>query len=126
MNKHRILVVDDEIDICEFLADFFVAKGYETDCALGGEEALRKVEENPPAVILLDIRMPDIDGMEVLRRVRESNPQVGVIMVTGVHDESIGREALKLGAVDFVMKPINLEYLETSVLAKIVSTLADE
>lgn len=122
--KKRLLVVDDEPDICEFLVDYFTGKGYESIAAMSGEDALAKTKLFRPHVILLDVRMPGgIDGIEVLKRIREFDTFVGVIVVTGVLDEDIGRQALQLGAVDFITKPIDLEYLENSVLVKVVSIL---
>jgi len=121
--RKRLLVVDDEQDICEFLTDYFTGRGYECLAAMEGEDALSKAKMFRPHMILLDIRMPGMDGIEVLRRIRDFDTMVGVIVVTGVLDEDIGRQALKLGAVDFITKPIDLEYLEHSVLAKMVSIL---
>lgn len=121
--KKRLLVVDDEQDICEFLADYFTGRGYECMTALNGEDALAKTKLFRPHVILLDIKMPGMDGIEVLKRIRDFDTFVGVIVVTGVLDEDIGRQALQEGAVDFITKPIDLEYLEHSILAKVVSIL---
>lgn len=121
--KKRLLIVDDEQEICEFLADYFNGSGYECMVSLNGEDALAKTKLFRPHVILLDIKMPGIDGIEVLKRIRSFDTFVGVIVVTGVLDEGIGRQALKEGAVDFITKPIDLEYLEHSILAKVVSIL---
>ena len=121
--KKRLLIVDDEQEICEFLADYFNSRGYECMVSFNGEDALAKTKLFRPHVILLDIKMPGIDGIEVLKRIRAFDTFVGVIVVTGVLDEGIGRQALKEGAVDFITKPIDLEYLEHSILAKVVSIL---
>ncbi len=120
----KLLVVDDELDICNFLTTYFNTKGYETRSASDGESALKIVDEWLPAIILLDIRMPGMSGVDVLKVVREKHPSIGVIMVTAFADIEIGRSTLKLGASDFIHKPIDLEYLETSVQAKILSTMA--
>ncbi len=120
----KILVVDDELDICNFLKTYFNSKGYDTRSALSGEEALQIVDEWTPTIILLDIRMPGMSGVDVLKIVREKHPTIGIIMVTAFADIEIGRSTLKLGASDFIHKPIDLEYLETSVQAKILSIMA--
>jgi DNA-binding response OmpR family regulator len=117
----RVLVVDDEPDARELLTEFLTAKGYEVVAASNGEEALRKVKEDRPHLILLDIRMPKMDGLETLRRVREIDHEVGVIMVTSVHEEETGRQALELGAFDYITKPLDLKYLERSLWYKITT-----
>ncbi len=117
----RVLVVDDEPDAIELLTEFLTAKGYEVITASDGEEALRKVKEDRPHLILLDVRMPKLNGMEVLRRVREIDREVGVIMVTAVNEEETGREALKMGAFDYITKPLDLKYLEKSLWYKITT-----
>jgi DNA-binding response OmpR family regulator len=117
----RVLVVDDEPDAVELLTEFLRAKGYEVITAPDGEEALRKVKEDRPHLILLDVRMPKLNGMEVLRRVREIDREVGVIMVTAVNEEETGREALKMGAFDYITKPLDLKYLERSLWYKITT-----
>ncbi len=117
----RVLVVDDEPDFVELLQEFLTAKGYEVISAENGEEALRKVKEERPHLILLDVRMPNMNGLEVLRRVREIDHEVGVIMVTAVSEEDTGRQALKLGAFDYITKPLDLKYLERSLWYKITT-----
>jgi DNA-binding response OmpR family regulator len=115
----RILVVDDEPEGVELLQEFLVAKGYEVLTASDGEEALRRVKEERPHVILLDVRMPRMNGLEVLKRVREMDHEVGVIMVTAVNEEETGHQALQLGAFDYITKPFDFTYLERSLWAKI-------
>ena len=117
----RVLVVDDEPVARELLSEFLTAKGYAVLTASNGEEALRKLKEERPHLILLDIRMPKMDGLETLRRVREIDHEVGVIMVTAVNEEETGRQALKLGAFDYITKPMNFQYLERSLWYKITT-----
>ena len=116
----RVLVVDDEAYAVELLQEFLTAKGYEVLAASDGEEALQKVKEERPHVILLDVRMPRMNGLEVLKRVREMDHEVGVIMVTAVHEEETGRQALQLGAFDYITKPLDFQYLERSLWAKLL------
>jgi DNA-binding response OmpR family regulator len=115
----RVLVVDDEPDAVELLREFLAGKGYEVLTASNGEEALQKVKEERPHLILLDVRMPKVNGLEVLKRVREIDKEVGVIMVTAVNEEETGREALQLGAFDYITKPLDLKYLEQSLWVKL-------
>jgi two-component system, NtrC family, response regulator AtoC len=119
----RILVVDDEPDSVELLQEFLTGKGYDVVTASNGEEALRKVKEERPHLILLDVRMPGMNGLDVLRKVREFDQEVGVIMVTAVNEEDTGRDALKLGAFDYIVKPLNFEYLERSLWYKVTTML---
>lgn len=115
----RVLVVDDEPEAVELLQELLIAKGYEVLTASDGEEALRKVKAERPHVILLDMRMPKMNGLEVLRRVREIDHEVGVIMVTAVMEEETGRQALQMGAFDYITKPLDLAYLEHTLWVKL-------
>jgi DNA-binding response OmpR family regulator len=117
----RVLVVDDEPDAVELLTEFLTAKGYEVIAASNGEEALRRLQEDRPHLILLDVRMPKMDGLEVLRRAREIDQAVGIIMVTAVHEEETGRRALQMGAFDYITKPLDLKYLEQSLWYKMMT-----
>ena len=119
----RILVVDDEPDAVELLQEFLTSKRYEVITASDGEEALRKVKSERPHLILLDVRMPKMNGLEVLRQVRQIDKEVGVIMVTAVNEEETGRQALELGAFDYIVKPLDLEYLEKSLWYKVTTMI---
>jgi DNA-binding response OmpR family regulator len=119
----KVLVVDDEPEAVELLVEFLSSKGYEVLTATSGEEALRRVKEDRPHLVLLDIRMPQMNGLEVLRRIREIDAEMGVIMVTAVNEEDVGRKALELGAFDYIVKPLDLKYLERSLWYKIATML---
>lgn len=108
----RVLVVDDEQTACDMLKNFLTKKGYETMTALSGEEAIKKVKEERPHMILLDIRMPGIDGVETLKRIREMDKEVGVIMITACGDIKDAMESVKLGAYDYITKPFDLEFVK--------------
>ncbi len=112
----KILIVDDEVWACDAVKKFMEEKGHNVITSFCGEDALEKVKNEIPDIILLDIRMPGIDGMEVLRRVRQFDEKVGIIMVTAVKDEGEAKAAIEKGADDYVTKPIDLNYLETTVL----------
>jgi len=120
----RILVVDDEPEVCSMLEKFLTKKGHEVYAALNGEEALSVVKQERPHVILLDIKMPKMDGMECLKHIREIDKEAGVIMITAVKQEEIGREAMKLGAFDYITKPLSLQYLEDCLMVKLFQMTA--
>ena len=111
-----VLVVDDEPAICALLETFLKGQGYEVLVASNANEALQNVQNLHPTIVLLDIRLPEMDGTECLRRIKAIDPQVGVVMVTAVEDENIGRKCLDLGAFEYVTKPISLEHLKTCLL----------
>jgi two-component system response regulator (stage 0 sporulation protein F) len=113
----RILIVDDEQSVREVLSEYFTEQGYTVENAGGGEEALTLLQRSTPDLVLLDVRMPGIDGVETLRRIREIAPDVSVIMVTANEDVGLARETLKLGALDYVAKPFDFVYLERAILA---------
>ena len=115
----KLLIVDDEIDVREFAANFFRRHKIEVITASGGEEAIDKVDKEKPQLVLLDIKMPDIDGVETLRRLKEKDKNIKVIMVTGrkPEEEGILDECRQLGALDYIHKPLELEKLEKIVLS---------
>ncbi len=119
----KILIVDDEPEVCEYLEAFLGNRGYEVASANDGKTALERIHSNPPHLILLDIRMPEMDGLEVLRRLKTIDQRVGVIILTAVQDDAIAKQALAEGADDYITKPIDLDYLENSVMVKIADIL---
>lgn len=111
MPKPGILIVDNDPDCREILQDSLGMEGYAISTARNGEEALAKIAQENPDLVLLDIRMPRLDGMEVLRRVKEQTPERLVIMITAYGTIDIAVEAMKLGAYDFVTKPLNPDHV---------------
>ena len=116
----RILVVDDEAPVREVLTEYFSTQGYSVDTAADGTDAVAAVRRARPDLVLLDIRMPGIDGVETLRRIRELDGDIAVIMVTANEDVVLARETLKLGAFDYVAKPFDFSYLDRAVAAGLV------
>ena len=117
----KILTVDDEMGIDSFFYEFFTARNYEVFSAQSGKEALEIVKKERPRIILLDINMRGMDGIETLAKIREIDKEAAVIMVTGVKDDDTINKALDLGANDYITKPLSLEYLDKVVLLKFVS-----
>jgi len=118
----KVLVVDDETSVVEVLSEYFSGQGYTVRTASNGEEALRTLAEFKPAVVLLDVRMPGIDGVEVLRRARAIDQGAAVIMVTANEDVELARETLKLGAFDYVAKPFDFGYLDQAVTMGLIQS----
>ena len=106
----RILIVDDEPGIRQSLKGAFDDEGFSTDTASSGEECLQKLEVSPCDLVLLDIWLPGIDGLETLRRLRERFPDIRVIMISGHATIATAVTATKLGAYDFIEKPLSLEH----------------
>lgn len=115
----KLLVVDDEKGLCEYLRDFFSPKGYQVFTATTAEGALSLVKKEAPELILLDVNMPDMNGLEILRMIKKISPHAKVIMVTVSDDEDTREKARILGADDFVRKPFTTDYLEDAVILKV-------
>jgi two-component system response regulator (stage 0 sporulation protein F) len=115
----KLLIVDDESDIREFARNFFKKRQVEVFVSSGGRQALDLIAKENPNLILLDVRMEEMTGIEVLRELRKSNPSSKVIMVSGVEDEEIIKEANSLGVIGYIHKPFILEELEKIVMAQL-------
>src|SRR5271169_461961 len=108
----RILIVDDEEIVIKSCLRILGGGDYYVEVAHDGREALRKIEENPYDVMILDVVMPNVGGLEVLRRVTETHPDMDVIMVTGLSQVDTVVQARKLGARDFISKPFEPDELK--------------
>ena len=111
----RILLVDDEEIVIKSCLRILGTDSYEVDTARSGLEALKKIEEKPFDLLILDIMMPQMDGMEVLQRVKETHPDVEVIMVTGLSQIETAVRCMKLGAFDYLPKPFDPDELKVVV-----------
>lgn len=111
MEKIKILLVDDEKEFVETLSERIRMRDHDSAVALNGEQALKKIDDDLPDVVVLDLKMPGMDGMEVLRRIRKAYPKVQVIMLTGHGSEKDEEEARKLGVFEYLQKPIDIETL---------------
>ncbi len=110
--KGRILVADDEEIVIQSCLRVLSGGGFQVDAARDGLEALKAIDENGYDVLILDIKMPKMNGMEVLQRVKEAHPDIDVIMITGLHEIETAVQAMKLGAFDYLPKPFEPEELE--------------
>lgn len=118
----KILIIDDEQPIRETLEMFLREKGYEVLTAEDGEKGLEAVQQERPDIVILDIRLPGMDGLEVLQRMKREVKDVSVIMITGYHDMESAIQAMKLGAYDYIHKPIDVDELEVTI-NKVVNAL---
>ena len=110
-----ILVVDDEPLVCDLLVRFLSLRGYRALGVKDGHDALRMVEDTPPDAILLDMIMPGLPGIDVLRALREKDYSGGIIIMTGSQNEELLEEAWKLGPQEILLKPVDLERLLTAI-----------
>lgn len=116
----KLLIVDDEQDVREFAQNFFKKRSIDTITASGGDEALDLIEKEKPDLILLDVRMGGMTGLDVLKQMRQSNNNTKVIMVTGVENGEVIKEAWDLGILNYVNKPLVLDELEKIVLKELL------
>ncbi len=115
----KLLIVDDEIDIREFAKSYFKKRNIEVFTASGGTEALEIILTEKPDLVLLDVRMEQMTGVEVLKELRKIDQSTKIIMVSGVEDEETIKETKALGIVGFIHKPLVLEELEQIVLSEL-------
>lgn len=121
IRRDPILVVDDDEEICKTLKKLLEMEGYEQiHTANSGKEAIARIKVMKYDLILLDVRMREVNGVEVLREIRKIDEKVPVAMVTGYEDIDLAEEALRLGAYDYIKKPFDIEYLKASILSKVI------
>ena len=115
MTLGKILVVDDEPEVRDVFLEFLSDRGYDIIPAGSGREALVAFQTYKPDLVLLDVQMPDMDGVETLRRILTLDPSVPVIVVTADADPRITSTLLALGAADYILKPFDLDGLDQAV-----------
>jgi DNA-binding NtrC family response regulator len=111
MAESSVLVIDDEQEFVSTLVRRLYKRGWESEGALTGGEAIRKIAAGGFTVALLDMRLPDMDGSQVLREIMKINPQTRVIILTGHASASEGEEGIRNGAFDYLIKPVEFETL---------------
>lgn len=115
----KILIVDDDPSVRSLLLEFLRAKKFTVIEASSGAEAIEKVKLENPALVLLDVTMPGMSGIETLKKIREFNQEIGVVMATANEDEDTAKKAAELGSYQYVLKPFDLKYLELVVLTRL-------
>jgi DNA-binding NtrC family response regulator len=111
LNAFKVLFVDDEVDYLDTLVKRMHKRGLNVRGVSSGPEALAALADDPPDVVVLDVRMPGMDGIEILRHIKRQTPLVEVIMLTGHACLEAAKEGMQLGAFDYLMKPINIDEL---------------
>ncbi len=111
----KVLIVDDEPDVCEAISSYLGKRGYYIITATRAKEAISKFLSEKPALVLLDICMPDMDGLECLKIIKKFDSEALVVMVTCMNDDTTARQALALGAVDYITKPLGFKAIETAI-----------
>jgi DNA-binding NtrC family response regulator len=111
MNETKVLIVDDEEEFSKTLAERLRLKGFKVEIAANGKEALKKVEESTFDAVILDMIMPEMSGLETLKKLKVKKPEYQVILLTGHASVKDGIESMKYGAVDFLEKPADFDSL---------------
>jgi two-component system OmpR family response regulator len=111
MEKFKVMIVDDELDFLETIVKRLKARNIEVNGVESGYKALEALEGLNPDVIILDVKMPGMDGIETLREIKKKSPLTEVIMLTGHASVESGIQGMQLGAFDYVMKPVALDEL---------------
>lgn len=117
--RGKILVVDDDPDVRDLLSKFLILKGFEVFEASRGEKGLEVARSQKPDLIILDMMMPGISGLEILKALKKESPQTPVLVLSAVDEEKKAREAIQLGAYDYVVKPIQLEEFSSNFLNRL-------
>ncbi len=126
MKPWKVLLVDDEKEFVTTLAERLRLRGIQADETGSGEEALRLIAQNVPHVVILDVMMPGMGGLEVLQRVKSSYPNIEVILLTGIGSAKEGIEGMRLGAFDYLMKPLQIEGLIERIKAAIAKATGEK
>ena len=111
MERLKILIVDDEEDFVGTLAERLELRGFEVDAATSGSDALEHVGDESFSVLVLDVKMPGIDGLELMAQIKQSRPDLPVILLTGHGSADDVERGMKEGACEYLMKPVDIEEL---------------
>ena len=117
VEKENLLIVEDDVDVAEMLTAYFRAQGYEVQAVNWGEDAMQTCRSTHPDLVILDIRLPDIDGFEVARRLRSNQRtlDIPIIFLTEMRERSDRMQGLELGADDYITKPFDIQELRLRV-----------
>lgn len=115
MNRKKLLIIDDEKEVCIFLQDFFEEKDFEVSAAHSGLQAIQQIPLLKPDLILLDVRMPGMDGLQVLEEIKQLKINSKIIMMTGAKEPETIEKAMRLGAHYYLTKPFSLQLLSQQI-----------
>ena|SRR3989344_3343104 len=115
----EFLIVDDDAEAADLLGIFLRKNGHQTTIKYTAKEGLKAISENRPDAVFLDIMLPDQNGIDVLKAIKSSDPEMPVIMVTGFKDAENVVNAFREGSLDCLLKPFNYDYLKNDILPKI-------
>lgn len=121
----KLLVIDDDQETCEYIKEFFEQRKYAVLTADSGKKGFTIIKQQKPDLVLLDVNMETMNGLEVLKEIKKYDPAIAVIMVTVASDDDTRQKARELGADDFIRKPIHRDYLEGTVLLKISALIRE-
>ncbi|MDV2684543.1 response regulator [Alkalihalophilus sp. As8PL] len=119
---HKVLVVDDQYGIRVLLTEILQKDGYQLYQAANGVQALKVVEEDSPDLVLLDMKIPGMDGLEILRRIKEKHEEIQVIMMTAYGELNLINEAMQLGAITHFAKPFDIDDVRKVIKDHLVTT----
>lgn len=118
-NEKAVLVVDDDPKSLKLMEVKLTQEGYRVITAQNGKDALEMIKREKPGLVLLDILMPEMDGLETLKRIKAFDQDICVAMVTALWDEEEAKKTFEAGAYEYITKPIDMEYLKLAVLVKL-------
>ena len=112
----KILILDDEKGLCDQLKKYFGYRGYTVFAVTSGKEALSVIKKESPQILVLDIRMDGVTGLDVLKKAKEDNPNVKAVMITALSDDATKEQAKELGADEYITKPFSYDVLEKLII----------
>ncbi len=115
MIRTKVLLVDDEVEFASALAERLQMRNYEVRTASNGLEAMALFHESPPDVVLLDLKIPGMDGLEILSNIKKFDPSIEVLMLTGHGDVASVQKGMQSGALEYMMKPIDIDELTSKI-----------
>jgi len=119
----KVLIADDEVEFASTIVARLNLRNYDATMANSGKAALAAIKQEQPDILLLDLKMPDLDGLEVLASLNESYPDLAVIILTGHGSFKAGQKGMELGAYDYIMKPVDLNLLISKIEGAFQSSL---
>ncbi|MFZ5905988.1 MAG: response regulator [Nitrospirota bacterium] len=115
MLRTKVLLVDDEMEFASALAERLQMRNYDVRTASNGLEAMALFHSSPPDVVLLDLKIPGMDGLEILRNIKKFDPTIQVLMLTGHGDKESVQKGMQSGALEYIMKPIDIDELTSKI-----------